>query len=177
MSFSCMHSLTCLLLGLSTLVMLSACLRDIAARSIPNWMSIAIAALGLTAHILDGGSILPSILSSLAVFMAAAFCWRRGWMGGGDVKLLGAAATTVPPAAVLNLITLVALTGGVLALIYLAGRWIIPAPRRLAMYGRPVPLAARIWRAECWRIRRGCPLPYACAIAAGAILSQCITGV
>ena len=34
------------------------------------------------------------------VFGVALVCWLRGWMGGGDVKLLGACALLVPPVAV-----------------------------------------------------------------------------
>jgi prepilin peptidase CpaA len=88
-------------------------------------------------------------------------------MGGGDVKLLGAAALLVPPATVPHMLALVAFAGGILALIYLVGRAVAPRPAGR----RPHMLPLRILRAECWRIRRGGPLPYACAIAAGAALT------
>jgi prepilin peptidase CpaA len=96
--------------------------------------------------------------------------WRRGWMGGGDVKLLGAAALRVPPYAVPGMLMATALAGGVLALFYLVAR------RRLARPGGPRPssLLLRALRAERWRLRRGGPMPYAVAIACGVffVLSQ-----
>ncbi len=105
------------------------------------------------------------MVAGLVVFVLAAICWRRGWMGGGDVKLLAAAAIAVPPSLVLSFITAVALCGGVLALLYLvAGRMVAPPPA-----SRPRSLLARALRVEQWRIRRGGPLPYACAIAAGGL--------
>ena len=53
------------------------------------------------------------LLAGLLVFLAGAFCWRRGWLGGGDVKLLAATAVLVPPSLVVNLLLDVALAGGV----------------------------------------------------------------
>ncbi len=37
-------------------------------------------------------TVIDLLLAAGAVFVLSALCWRRGWMGGGDVKLLGAAA-------------------------------------------------------------------------------------
>jgi prepilin peptidase CpaA len=87
-------------------------------------------------------------------------------MGGGDVKLLGAVATIVPPGHVAQFIVAVTLAGAALALVYLAARRIIPAPDAR----RPARLVARAIRAERWRINRGGPLPYALAIAAGFLI-------
>ncbi len=93
-------------------------------------------------------------------------------MGGGDVKLLGAAALGVPAGSVLTFVAAVAITGGLLAAIYLAARRFISFPRSL----RPTPLFARAVRVERWRMRRGGPLPYACAIAAGALFVNLSVG-
>jgi prepilin peptidase CpaA len=57
----------------------------------------------------------------------------------------------------------IALAGGLLTVPYLIARHRVPVPRRSQCAG----LAARIARAELWRLRRGGPLPYAVAIAAG----------
>jgi prepilin peptidase CpaA len=146
----------------SIVILLAAALHDIIARTVPNWMAATLAVLGLATQILHGHPI-TGLAAGLAVFLLAAFCWRHGWMGGGDVKLLGAAAMVVPPGDVANFIAAVALTGAALALIYLAARRITSAPSAQ----RPTRLAARACRVERWRIRRGGPLPYACAIAAG----------
>jgi prepilin peptidase CpaA len=84
-------------------------------------------------------------------------------MGGGDVKLLAAAAIVVPPHLTISFIVAMSVAGGVLALVYLAAQRFLPLPR----YAASRNLLTRVIRAECWRVHRGCPLPYACAIGAG----------
>jgi prepilin peptidase CpaA len=149
---------------LSAAALLAASLHDVMARTVPNGLALAIALLGLIAHLIDG-HIVGALIAGLAVFIVAALCWRYRFMGGGDVKLLAATAVVVPPAAVLNFITAVALAGGVLALVYLFGRRFVPRP----LAPRPAHLLGRVCRVEHWRIHRGGPLPYACAIAAGGL--------
>jgi prepilin peptidase CpaA len=145
-------------------ILIAATLHDIAFRTVPNWMPLLLAAAGLLRHAMQGNPVFPAITGVLAT-LAAALCWHRGWLGGGDVKLLGAAAVLVPPALAPRLLGDVALAGGVLALLYLALSRLVPPPPAT----RPEGLRARIWRAERWRIRRRGPLPYASAIAAGAL--------
>jgi len=154
-----------LALGASLLVI--AALHDVAARTIPNWTSLLLALLGIALRAMDG-KILAGLALGLAVFAAAAFCWRRGWMGGGDVKLLGAAAIFVPPNDVGDMLVAITLAGGLVGLFYLGGRALV---RRVAAQprARPRALLARVMRAEHWRLLRGGPLPYAAAIAAGTI--------
>lgn len=148
----------------SAAVMLAASWHDIVARTVPNFLATILALLGLALRFLHGD--LPGgLLAGLLVFIAAAFCWRRGWMGGGDVKLLAAAAIAVPPAAVISFIAAVGLFGGFLAMLYLAARRFVTPPG----VARPHSLPARALRVERWRIQRGGPLPYACAIAAGGL--------
>ena len=111
------------------------------------------------------GNLIAGLWTAIAVFVIAAFCWRRGWMGGGDVKLLGATALAVPPGSVPMLVFVMGMAGGLLSLFYLAARRLVHAPSAT----RPRSLVARALRVERWRIRRGGPLPYACAIAAGGL--------
>jgi len=165
-------SLTVASLSLATLliasaaILLVAALHDIATRTVPNWMAAALAFLGLLSQLLHGRPIV-GIVSALVVFLVAAFCWRRGWLGGGDVKLLGAAALIVPPGDVISFVAAVTLTGAVLALAYLAARRVIT----VSVGKRPAHLIGRAIRAERWRIRRSGPLPYALAIAAGFLIT------
>ncbi len=149
-------------------LLLAAALSDVASRTVPNTVSLCIAATGLGARLIDA-HVLSGLALGVLVFAAAAACWRRGWMGGGDVKLLGAAALLVPPGSVVPMLLDVALAGGVLAAAYLGLRAIVPAPKRPA--ARTRSLLVRVARAERWRIHRNCPLPYASAIACGAVFS------
>jgi prepilin peptidase CpaA len=145
-------------------LLLVASLHDIAARTIPNNLVLALAVAGLSVSVLDR-HLLGSLLAASGVFAVSALCWSRGWMGGGDVKLLGAAALGIPASSVLPFIAAVAMAGGVLAVFYLIAQRLVPFRRS----PRPTGMLARALRAERWRISRGCPLPYACAIAAGAL--------
>jgi prepilin peptidase CpaA len=93
--------------------------------------------------------------------------WVRGWLGGADVKLLGAAAVAVAPGSVGSLLLGVSLAGGVLALVYLALSRLVhrppPGPRKHFL--------TKLVKAELWRIHRQAPLPYAVAIATGGLLT------
>ncbi len=146
-------------------IVLAAALHDVAARTVPNWMAAALGVLGLLVQAISG-HLIAGIVAGLIVFIVAAFCWRRGWMGGGDVKLLGAVAIVVPAGHVPQFIVAVTLTGAALAAIYLIARRVVPAPAAR----RPARFIPRAIRAECWRINRGGPLPYALAIAAGFLI-------
>jgi prepilin peptidase CpaA len=159
-----------------------AAAHDVLARTVPNWMPMTLAGLGIIQCVLDG-RLLVSLLVGTMVFVLSGLCWKRGWLGGGDVKLLGAAAIAFPPAAVAPFVTAVALAGGVLGVVYFACGRLIPAsmPRRPVdrqpvdrqsvdrQITRPVGLLSRAWRLERWRLSRGGPLPYAVAIAAGGL--------
>jgi prepilin peptidase CpaA len=143
-----------------------AAMHDLAARTIPNALPAFLAGGGFLLH-LGAGNLAAALATAAMVCSLAAFCWFRGWLGGGDVKLLGAAALAVPVVSMTSFILDVGVAGGLLALLYLLARRLVPA----ASVTGPVSLAARVWRAECWRIRRGGPLPYGLAIAAGGVLT------
>jgi prepilin peptidase CpaA len=164
MSHNWLSLLTSGLMLCSAVLLLLASLHDLVARTVPNWVAAALAVLGIGLRA-AAGSLLAGICAGLIVFVLAAICWRRGWMGGGDVKLVAAAAIVVPPSLVVSFIAAVAICGGVLAVIYLIAGRLVAAPRT----ARPRTLIARALRVERWRIHRGGPLPYACAIAAGGL--------
>lgn len=149
----------------SVLLLAIAALQDVAMRTVSNHLVIALAIAGMSLRSLNG-SLPAGLLAAAIIFAIAAACWRRGWMGGGDVKLLGAATLLVPPGSTPSLIVDVCLSGGVLSLVFLAARRRVAVPGRL----RPRGLLARAVRVERWRLRRGGPLPYAVAIACGAII-------
>lgn len=113
------------LLAAGLLIVAAVC--DLVSRTIPNSIPLGLAVLGVGLRALDGS--LPwAALAAGIVFATMLLCWLRGWMGGGDVKLLGACALLVPPLSVFSMVTSVGLAGGALALVYLAARRVVPPP-------------------------------------------------
>lgn len=159
-----------LLLFVAATSLLFAAARDVAVRTVPNRVSLIVAAAGLGLNAL-GGQLVPALFGGGMVFAGGWYCWRHGWIGGGNVKLLTACALLVPPASVPELILTTAIAGGMLALLYLALGAAITRllPGRAAP--RPSGLLERIWRIERRRIRRRLSLPYACAIGTGVLLT------
>lgn len=162
--------------------LLFAAAHDVAVRTVPNLVSLIVALSGLVLNTLDG-RLLPALFCGGLVFAVAWYCWRRGWLGGGDVKLLSACVLLVPPGLVPELMLSTATAGGLLALVYLVLARLLHAQVR---QGGVQPLSAgpgqlgsvrqqnmlrRVWRAERRRIHRGLSLPYSCAIAAGVLLT------
>jgi prepilin peptidase CpaA len=156
----------------AAMALLFAAAHDVAVRTVPNLVSLIVALFGLGLNALDG-QLSAALIRGGLVFAVGWHCWRRGWLGGGDVKLLGAASLIVSPGHVPAFICAVALAGGILALVYVIANRIIAArtPQSLVHTQFPTPgIFGRALRIERWRIRRGGPLPYACAIAAGFVV-------
>jgi prepilin peptidase CpaA len=143
---------------------------DLATRTIPDSVSIALAALGLMTRAAEGPSAaVGSLLLAAVLFAAFLPVHARGAIGGGDVKLITALAIGLSPPATLDFLLATVMAGGVLALLYLSLR-LLPQPSPLV----PQPLAwppRRVLALERRRVSRRGPLPYAVAIAAGGILT------
>ncbi len=143
--------------------------RDLATRTIPDSISIALAAIGFGVRAFDGVWPLAASLAAAALLGAImAFLHAKGLLGGGDVKLVAALAIGLSPLDTWNLVVATALAGGVLGLLYLALQRLLPAPSPATSRRRGVP--RRLLAVESWRIRRRGPLPYGIAIAAGGII-------
>src|SRR6202043_1185329 len=105
--------------------LLFAAAHDVAVRTVPNLVSLIVAIAGLGLNTFDG-RLLQALFGGGLVFVAAWFCWRKNWIGGGDVKLLAACAFLVPPASLPEFMLSTAIAGGVLALLYLALARLLP---------------------------------------------------
>lgn len=157
-----MSVLPCVTIAVALLVAATA--SDIALRMVPNWVCVGLGLDGLTVQAF-AHSIPFSLLALFATFIPAAVCWRHGFMGGGDVKLLSAATLLVPPHAVLMLVLAVALAGGMLGVVY----WTMTQLSRSTVHNRPRHGLLRVLGVERYRIRRGFSLPYAVAISIGTL--------
>lgn len=147
------------------MTLLGAALHDVAFRTVPNWIPATLLTLGVGVRIQAGGLAL-GLLACVLILLGAGFCWHRGWLGGGNVKLLAACGVLARPELTGAMLLDVALAGGALALMYLALGRVITAPADACPSGR----LRRILWAERHRIHRRSPIPYASAIAAGTLL-------
>lgn len=124
---------------------------DIRTRRIPNKLNLAIALLAAPFWVLSGYALWPDIAAQLAlgagVFLAFALLFQLGMMGGGDVKLLAALALWLPVGALVKLLVIMALAGGVLTLAMLVRHKVAKSEEKLE-----VPYGVAIAFAGMWLI-------------------------
>jgi prepilin peptidase CpaA len=160
-----MNWIAYVVLVLQILLLVYVAAIDIATRLIHNEICVTLLLLGIISQITDPTHVVESLVAATILFLLLLGMFARGWVGGGDVKLLVALAIGLPLAGVAKLLTFTALAGAVLALIHLMMR-LLPTPG-VAPAGSS--LLRRVYTAERWRILRHAPLPYGVAIACGAI--------
>ena len=152
-------------LGLEILLLLYVAVIDMATRLIHNEICLVLALLGIASLIASPTHVAESLVAATILFLLLLVAYERGWMGGGDVKLLVALAVGLPLAGMVQLLTITAMAGVVLALMHLMMRY-LPHPE-------PAPagssLLRRVYAVERWRHVRRAPLPYGAAIACGGI--------
>ncbi len=158
----------------SLLALAGSAAADLRARIIPNKFAILIALCGLAMALrLGAGQLWMPVLAAIGVFSALGVLAHYNMIGGGDVKLIAATSLLVPPDRIPLLLVEIALAGGVLSCLYLAGGFLLR--RRPWLYRRPAgtaqPSAFRKWlRREGSRIARGYPMPYALAVLGGVAI-------
>lgn len=134
-------SLALITLGL---ILVSAGIQDARAREIANWKNAAIAVLAPFWWWSIGLALWPDMAWQLgiALLVFALFCgaFQFGWMGGGDVKMIGALALWLPFAAMARMLVLMSLIGGLITLLLLVER----AVRRGARQAIEVPYGVAI---------------------------------
>lgn len=150
-----------IVLGLFAALVIGAAVRDLASFTIPNWISIALAAAFAPAALLVGVS-LPDIGVSFAVgagmLVVGAGMFALGWIGGGDAKLMASAALWVGLRGLAPFAIYTALAGGLLALSLVALR---------SAWLRPLAAAGPGWTQRL--ATPGEAAPYGVAIAVGAL--------
>jgi prepilin peptidase CpaA len=147
------------------LLLLYVATMDVATRLISNEVCLALALLGIAGQLASPMQVAQSLIAAMILLALLLVIYQRGWIGGGDVKLLVALAIGLPLIGVIQLLTITVLAGGVLALVHLMMR-LLPYPK-LAPAGSS--LARRVYAIERWRHLRHAPLPYGVAIACGGI--------
>lgn len=140
-----------ILVAVLAAMLIVAATGDLRARIIPNWLNGAIALTAIPYWWLSGLPFWPDIVLQVAlavsVFTLFAVLFAIGGIGGGDVKLIGALALWLPLAALVKLLVIMAIAGGVLSLAMLIRHRLRKAE------GRPqVPYGVAIAFAGMWLI-------------------------
>src|SRR5262245_20463425 len=125
-----------------------AALFDVRERRIPNVLSAATASCGAARCWVTHG-LLEAVVSLAAACLVVAVLWipwRRGGLGGGDVKLAAAAAIGLPFAGLATYALATALVGGVLSVACYSlssptARASIRSSLLIGLYARALPAA------------------------------------
>lgn len=150
------------LLGFAGLMVLAA-VEDLRRLVIPNALTLSLCVLW-PLYMLATPTLfaaLGSLACAAIVFLVGALLFSRGFIGGGDVKLLAVAVLWAGPALIAPLLLLTGVLGGMLALFLL-----IPPGAHLASLAR-----AKLGPGDV-SVKSGLatPVPYGIAIAAAAVI-------
>lgn len=145
------------LAALLLLLLVLAALEDLWRLEINNWLCGAVASGAFLAVALNGpvGAIWQNLLLFAAVLGFGTLLFARGWMGGGDIKLLAACSLWFDLDQGWKMLVAVAIVGGLETLLVMLLR-VLPWPP---------PLRNRLLV-----LKRGEEIPYGVAIAAGVAL-------
>ncbi|MDB5438429.1 MAG: pilus assembly protein CpaA [Caulobacteraceae bacterium] len=142
-------------------LMLAAALKDVTSYTIPNWISLTLVAVfpfaAFAAH-LPLMAVGLAFTCGLAGLIAGMAMFALRWIGGGDAKLLAAAALWLSWPAAPTFLIITSLAGGVLTLIILGLR---------SDWARPYLPVGPAWFQHLMEPKGA--LPYGVAIAAGAL--------
>jgi prepilin peptidase CpaA len=139
------------LIALLAAALAVAAVGDWKSRIIPNRLNAAIALLAIPFWWANGLALWPDVALQIAVaagvFLLFALAFQLGAMGGGDVKMVAALALWLPPAAVMELLVIMSIAGGVLTIALLI-------PHRIAKAGGQleIPYGVAIAFAGFWLI-------------------------
>ena len=139
------------------LLLALAAIEDLWRLEINDWLSGAVAACAFLAVAIDGpaGGIWQNLLLFAAVLGVGTLLFARGWMGGGDVKLLAACSLWFDLDQGWKMLVAVAMAGGLETL--------------LVMLLRALPWS-QSWRDRLKVLCREEGIPYGVAIGAGVAL-------
>jgi prepilin peptidase CpaA len=143
---------------------------DVRTRRIPNVLSMAIAVLGVVriALGLDWVGGIYSLASGAAMFATAFALYRWGLIGGGDAKMVAAAALLIGYRDLLGFLFIMSICGGALAVATLVADKLELPLRRL---WRAVRMRPGTESEPDRRAPRQSSVPYGVAIAAAGVVT------
>ena len=145
-------------------LLLAAGLEDVRRREIANTTNAAIALLAPLWWWANGLAVWPDVAMQVGVagivFALFAGAFAAGWMGGGDVKMIGALALWLPLGGLLGMLMVMSVAGGAVTVAMLAEtRWRrVDGPEEASPAGGPIEV------------------PYGVAIAIAGLLALPRTG-
>lgn len=95
---------------------------DLRWRLIPNWsvlMLLATYPLGVIALSMEAGFALGGLMAAAVMFLLCFFAFGRGWIGGGDAKLIPVIALWLGAGLTLPFLLYATALGGILTMIFL----------------------------------------------------------
>ncbi len=142
-------------------ILLIGSICDVKSFEIPNWVSVLATCLFIPASLwlqFPATQIILHIGTGITVLIVGFVIYAAGWMGGGDVKMIAASSIWFGFSELPTFLFLVALVGGVLAI--------------LLFVFRKMRLAG-VWARVSWiqNLHREEGIPYGVAISTGAILA------
>jgi len=134
---------------LLAVLLLMAAWTDIKTRTISNELNAAIALLAIAFWWIAGEALWPDVVLrigvALIIFAIFAGLFMLRMMGGGDVKMIGALALWLPFNALMTMLTVMALAGGVITVVLMVRqRWRPNAEKPEVPYGVAIAIGG-LW--------------------------------
>ena len=128
-------SVSNILIAIAGLVLLYSAYSDIRYRILPDTASLVLVCLAVIrwSWAEDWGGLVWSFTCALGLFVLSAAVFARGWLGGGDVKLMTATSFFVGTNSFLSFIVVMSFAGGGLSLLVLFQILV----KRIGSMGRP----------------------------------------
>jgi prepilin peptidase CpaA len=142
-------SLSAILLVALAALLVSAGIQDARTREIANWKNAAIAVLAPLWWWANDLALWPEMAMqlglALVVFALFVAAFQFGWMGGGDVKMIGALALWLPLVPLVWMLIVMSLVGGALTVLLLVERAVRHRTDEIEVpYGVAIAIAALI---------------------------------
>ena len=144
--------------------------RDVRTRRIPNGLSLTIAALGLVRIVLvqDLLGATCTLAAGMTIFAVTFALYRCGAIGGGDAKMIAAAALLIGYRELPEFLFLMSLCGGALALATVATEKLDPSLRRL---WRVAHLPSNAEGERVRAVPKVSTVPYGVAVATAGVIT------
>jgi prepilin peptidase CpaA len=155
-------------LSIALFACILAAISDVRTRRIPNVIPLAVVLATLGFALPHGAvTVLTAIALTVMTMLVGTLAFARGWLGGGDVKLLAAVTGCLGLADALPFLMYTAISGGLIALcLALLTRRLPSVVRSTLNIVRPLAFDGTVAIAPA----RPIMMPYALAIASGVIV-------